>query len=80
MTVRELINALLDCDMDMEVTLCTDSLNPNSNFTGFPIDKAQSETVNKIPRIYFTDWRNFDESYKIEWVGNSEEEMKCGED
>lgn len=56
MTVKELINKLLDYDMDMEVELLTDSEREDDDgFLGFKIEDIRP--LAKEPHIYFIDWR-----------------------
>ena len=57
MTVRELINAMLDKQMDAEVVL--ETFDPNrKDVSGviFHIDKVGQSRHN--PTIHFTDWRD----------------------
>lgn len=57
MTVRELINTLLDKQMDAEVVL--ETCDPNRKYVSgviFHIDKVGQSR--QYPTIHFTDWRD----------------------
>lgn len=57
MTVRELINLLLDCRMNARVTLFTrDPSRPECRGVGFRIDNVVSDSGGV--EIQFTDWRD----------------------
>ena len=63
MTVRELINVLLDMKMDAEVMLKTaDASRPDCSGVVFSIDKVYGRNY---PTIEFEDWRDGTDERKV---------------